>query len=119
MAARHIRNVPVRLIASTRSHSSIECSWEWAVRRIPATLATTWSAPKASTAAATVASATAGSLTSPTLVTTPGGASKSRTSRASTWAPSSASRSTVALPIPDAAPVTRATLRSKRCTARN
>ena len=121
MAARQQAKVPVRLTASTRSQVSKSCSWVRAVRRIPATLATTWRAPNRSTAVATAASETAGSLTSPVTSTTasPARSHLVATSRATTCAPSATSRSTVARPMPDAAPVTRATFPANRCTSPN
>ena len=67
---------------------------------------------------ATAASATVGSATEPTRPTSRSPSSTACTSTPTTDAPSASSRSTVAFPIPDAAPVTSTTFPSKRSTRR-
>ena len=83
---------------------------------MPATLHTTSRRPCSATTASIRAWTSVGLLTS-VLCRDAAGVSmvdRSVTSAAATVAPSAASRSTVAFPMPDAAPVTRTTLPSKR-----
>src|SRR5437762_3275488 len=80
---------------------------------MPAMLASTSRWPCRATVSTTSDSTNAGSVTSPTTSLGPSLA----TSTPTTVAPSSCSLSTVARPMPDAAPVTIATRPSKRCMA--
>src|SRR5665213_2661747 len=113
--SRHIKKVPVRLMAIRRFHSASVNSWEWPNDSTPATLTTTSSEPRASTAPDTMALTPSSVETSPGWATiepdnaTASAATPSRaaalTSTATTAAPSPARRSAVDRPIPEAAPV--------------
>ena len=125
MAAWHMRKVPVRFTSRICCQLSSATSWLCSKRRMPA-LFTSRSSRPCSRAAATAAGAKAGSLTSPTSVVTASGRAaslavaaspSSARSVATTVAPSSTSRCTVARPMPDAPPVTSATRPSYRCMA--
>src|SRR6478609_6918524 len=121
--ARHMKKVPLRLTPTILVNCPGSTSWLLAKPPMPATLQSTSIWPSASVAAATVASTADQSLTShvsavadapmpsavaPTL-------SAMRSTHA-TRAPSAASRSATARPMPDPAPVTSALLPAYRCS---
>src|SRR5688572_15821013 len=115
IAARQIRNVPSALTDWTWRHSANDISWKCEKRRMPATWHSASSLPKRATHASTAAFTDASSETSQTrasLSTPSEAACLAAASTASAWTstqktlpPSLAIRSTVARPMPDAAPV--------------
>ena len=122
-AARHIRNVPVRLTAMIWSHPLRDCSGVWANPPMPATLHRLVMWPSSSRACETAPATASSAVTShssamarpPASVAsrlisaaTASTASAAR-SRQATAAPSAARRRAVARPMPDPAPVTTAT----------
>src|SRR5829696_5213339 len=112
-ACLHTRNVPVRFTRITRSHSAASSRWIGPPPATPAAFSTTSTRPWSRTTASTASriddsSATSATRTSPS---EPG-----CRSTPTTFAPSSANRRAHASPIPDAAPVTNATLPSRRPT---
>ena len=122
--SRHIRKVPVRLMAISRFHSSSVTSWEWPNDSTPATLTTTSSEPRVSTAPDTMAWTPSSVETSPgramiepdspaASAATPSRAA-ALTSTATTAAPSSARRRAVDRPMPEAPPVTSTCFPSNR-----
>ena len=118
IAARHMRNVPVRLTLITWFHMSSVHSCVFAARRIPAAFTSTSSPPSRSTVARTPVSTACSSEMSSTAVvrrlpmpsasassavpTSPG----SSTSTVCTVPASCSRRSTVARPMPEPPPVT-------------
>src|SRR6266511_144786 len=112
-ACLHTMNVPVRLTRMTRSHSAAARRWIGPPPATPAAFRTTSSRPWSATIAS-IASATAASSVTSTICVSPSGPGSRSTP--ATFAPSSANRRAHASPIPDAAPVTSATLPSRRPT---
>src|SRR5262245_26233792 len=107
------RNVPVRLTRTTRSHSAASSRWIGPPPATPAAFSTTSRRPWSRTIPSTASRIEGSSATSAMRTSPSGPASRSTPA---TLAPSSANRRAHARPIPDAAPVTRATLPSRRPT---
>src|ERR1700754_1718647 len=103
-AAFATRNVPVRLIPITRSHSARSSRWTGPPPATPAA----WTTPsRRSGTAASMAATAASSVISAVTNVNPGPRSGARVRSAPTTVPPSASRRrAVARPMPDAAPVT-------------
>src|SRR5262245_3562294 len=119
------RKEPFRLMSTMRSHSAPGSSWaRRPPRPTPAAFTSTSMRPSAARAAATASSTCASLRTSTPSRKSAFGAARSTSRQASptgfwrsipaTLAPSAAKRAAQAAPIPDAAPVTSATLRSRR-----
>ena len=115
------RNVPLRLMSTTRSHSSTERRWTGPPPATPAEFTTTSRRPKRSLVVATAAATDSSRRTSPAISNAPGEIRAvsvqrpspfSAASNPTTRAPSCAKRRAQAEPIPDAAPVTKATFPS-------
>src|SRR5262245_20134263 len=123
-AARHTRNVPVRLTASVRCHSSTGSSCVWKNRPIPAQFTTTRGCPRSRHAPATASCTESASETSTlyaratppcsAMSTAVFSAPSTAMSKHATGAPSLARSSAVARPNPDPAPVMSATRPSNR-----
>src|SRR5262245_63450731 len=109
------RNVPVRLTRTTRSHSAASSRWIGPPPATPAAFSTTSRRPWSRTIPSTASRIEGSSATSAMRTSPSGPASRSTPA---TLAPSSANRRAHASPIPDAAPVTSATLPSRRPTTR-
>src|ERR671918_2089532 len=107
------RSVPVRLTRTTRSHSAASSRWIGPPPATPAAFSTTSIRPWSATTASTASRIDGSSATSATRTSPSGPGCRSTPT---TFAPSTAKRRAHARPIPDAAPVTSATLPSRRPT---
>src|SRR2546429_5151944 len=112
-ACLHRRNVPVRFARITRSHSAASSRWIGPPPATPAALSTTSRRPWSRTTASIASRIDDSSATSATRSSPSGPGCRSTPT---TFAPSSPKRRAHARPIPDAAPVTNATLPSRRPT---
>src|SRR5690349_20316537 len=112
-ACLHTRNVPVRFTRITRSHSAASSRWIGPPPATPAAFSTTSRRPWSRTTASTASRIDDSSATSATRTSPSGPGCRSTPT---TFAPSSPKRRAHARPIPDAAPVTNATLPSRRPT---
>ena len=121
IACLHTRNVPVRFTSSTRCHSSRSSRCAGPPPATPAAVTTASSRPCSATVASTAAAIAASSRTSASTNDDVGqrpaalraSCRGSERSRPTTRAPSCTKRATHASPMPDAAPVTSATLPSR------
>src|SRR5437899_1848036 len=121
LAARVRRNVPRRFTASTRSHTIGSSSHTRSIAPVPAELRRMSRRPKRAIVSATARSQSPASLTSPATVATasrPSAAAVSSRrsglwSKTATRAPAATQAAAAARPIPDAPPLTSATLPAK------
>src|SRR6059036_264701 len=121
LAARVRRNVPRRFTASTRSHTIGSRSHTRPIAPVPAELRRMSSRPKRATVSATARSQSPASLTSPAMVASASRPSAAAVSsrRSGLWpktatrAPAATQAAAAARPIPDAPPLSSATLPAK------
>src|SRR3989440_10207784 len=112
-ACLHTRNVPVRFTRITRSHSAASSRWIGPPPATPAALSTTSRRPWSRTTASIASRIDDSSATSATRTSPSGPGCRSTPT---TFAPPSPKRRAHDRPSPDAAPVTSATLPSRRPT---